>query len=84
MVRLLPAATLLAFMVSLLVELARTVPPAQPFQRIDSCMYKPQRWNDGDSFDVILPNQKVNHKNTPNFLDLRKTPTHAVRTTKAK
>src|SRR4030095_9926788 len=33
-------------------------PPAQPFQRIDGCFYKPQRWNDGDSFHVILPDQK--------------------------
>ena len=57
MVRVLPA-TLLAFMVSLLLALARTAPPAQPFQRIDGCRYKPQRWNDGDSFHVILPDQK--------------------------
>jgi hypothetical protein len=57
MVRLLPAATLLAFTVSV-VALAKTAPPAQPFQRIDGCVYKPQRWNDGDSFHVILPNQK--------------------------
>ena len=33
-------------------------PPAQPFQRLDGCIYKPQRWNDGDSFHVILPDQK--------------------------
>jgi hypothetical protein len=38
MVRVLPAATLLAFMVSLLLALARTAPPAQPFQKIDGCM----------------------------------------------
>ena len=25
--------------------------------------HRPQRWNDGDSFHVILPDQKVNHKN---------------------
>jgi len=31
--------------------------------RIDGYVYKPQRWNDGDSFHVILPDQKVNHKN---------------------
>ena len=57
MARVLPAATLLAFTVSM-AALARTAPPAQPFQRIDGCMYKPQRWNDGDSFHVILPDQK--------------------------
>ena len=57
MVRVLPAATLLAFTVSM-AALARTAPPAQPFQRIDACIYKPQRWNDGDSFHVILPDQK--------------------------
>jgi endonuclease YncB( thermonuclease family) len=54
----LPAATLLAFIVSQLLALARTAPPAQPFQRIDGCGYEPQRWNDGDSFHVILPDQK--------------------------
>src|SRR5438128_2498096 len=58
MVRVLPAATLLAFIVSQLLALVRTAPPAQPFQRIDGCAYKPQRWNDGDSFHVILPDQK--------------------------
>jgi endonuclease YncB( thermonuclease family) len=58
MARVLPAATLLAFMVFQLLGLARTAPPAQPFQRINGCMYKPQRWNDGDSFHVILPDQK--------------------------
>src|SRR5438067_8976018 len=57
MVRVLPAATLLAFTFSL-VAFAKTAPPAQPFQRIDGCTYKPQRWNDGDSFHVILPDQK--------------------------
>jgi hypothetical protein len=41
-----------------LLALARTAPPAQPFQRLDSCAYKPQRWDDGDSFHVILPDQK--------------------------
>jgi endonuclease YncB( thermonuclease family) len=57
MVRVLPAATLLAFTVSV-VALAKTAPPAQPCQRINGCVYKPQRWNDGDSFHVILPDQK--------------------------
>lgn len=33
-------------------------PPAKPFQRLDNCIYKPQRWDDGDSFHVILPDQK--------------------------
>ena len=58
MIRVLPAATLLAFTVSVL-ALARTSPPAQPFQQIDGCIYKGQRWNGGgDSFNVILPDQK--------------------------
>jgi endonuclease YncB( thermonuclease family) len=57
MVRVLRAATLFAFMVSV-AALARIAPPAQPFQRINGCIYKPQRWNDGDSFHVILPDQK--------------------------
>jgi endonuclease YncB( thermonuclease family) len=41
-----------------LLALARTAPPAQPFRRLDGCTYKPQRWDDGDSFHVILPEQK--------------------------
>ena len=57
MVRVLLGPALLAFTVSV-VALAKTAPPAQPFQRIDGCAYKPQRWNDGDSFHVVLPDQK--------------------------
>ena len=41
-----------------LLALAQTAPPAQRFQRLDGCAYKPQRWNDGDSFHVILPDRK--------------------------
>jgi endonuclease YncB( thermonuclease family) len=41
-----------------LVAVTQTAPPAQPFQRLDGCVYKPQRWDDGDSFHVILPDQK--------------------------
>ena len=41
-----------------LVALTQTAPPAQPFQRLAGCVYKPQRWNDGDSFHVVLPDQK--------------------------
>ena len=41
-----------------LVALAQTAPPAQPFQRLNGCVYKSQRWNDGDSFHVVLPDQK--------------------------
>jgi len=41
-----------------LVASTRTAPPAQPFQWLDGCVYKPQRWNDGDSFHAILPDQK--------------------------
>ena len=37
---------------------AQTAPPAQPFQRLDGCVYKSQRWNDGDSFHVLLRDQK--------------------------
>src|SRR5258705_13993170 len=45
-------------LLSPLFALAQTAPPAQPFQRLDGCAYKPQRWDDGDSFHVILPDQK--------------------------
>ena len=41
-----------------LLAFAQHAPPARPFQRFDGCIYKPQRWNDGDSFHVILPDQK--------------------------
>jgi hypothetical protein len=41
-----------------LLALAQTAPPAQPFQRLDGCAYKPRRWDDGDSFHVIQPDQK--------------------------
>jgi endonuclease YncB( thermonuclease family) len=41
-----------------LLAFAQHAPPAQPFQRFDGCIYKPQRWNDGDSFHVILPDRK--------------------------
>jgi hypothetical protein len=27
-----------------LLALAQTAPPAQPFQRLDGCIDKPQRW----------------------------------------
>jgi endonuclease YncB( thermonuclease family) len=41
-----------------LVAITLTAPPAQPFQRFDDCVYKSQRWNDGDSFHVLLRDQK--------------------------
>jgi endonuclease YncB( thermonuclease family) len=47
-----------AVLLSPMVAFAQTAPAAQPFQRLDGCIYKPQRWNDGDSFHVILPDQK--------------------------
>jgi endonuclease YncB( thermonuclease family) len=50
--------TFAAVLLSPMVVFAQTAPPAQPFQRLDGCIYKPQRWNDGDSFHVILPDQK--------------------------
>jgi endonuclease YncB( thermonuclease family) len=49
--------TLTALLVPLLV-FAQHAPPARPFQRFDGCIYKSQRWNDGDSFHVILPDRK--------------------------
>lgn len=53
--------TFLAFAVASLIAAipaqvaAQYAPPAQPFQRLDGCIYKPQRWDDGDSFHVVLP-----------------------------
>jgi endonuclease YncB( thermonuclease family) len=49
--------TLTALLLPLL-AFAQHAPPAQPFQRLDGCAYKPQRWDDGDSFHVTLPDQK--------------------------
>jgi endonuclease YncB( thermonuclease family) len=49
--------TLTALLVPLL-AFAQHAPPARPFQPFDGCIYKPQRWNDGDSFHVILPDRK--------------------------
>jgi endonuclease YncB( thermonuclease family) len=50
---------LLAFFVVVpVLAFAQHAPPARPFQRFDGCIYKPQRWDDGDSFYVILPDQK--------------------------
>src|SRR4029450_4402023 len=41
-----------------LVAITQTAPPAQPFQRLDGCVYKSRQWNDGDSFHIILPDRK--------------------------
>jgi endonuclease YncB( thermonuclease family) len=49
--------TLTALLVPLF-AFAQHAPPARPFQRFDGCIYKPQHWNDGDSFHVILPDAK--------------------------
>jgi len=38
--------------------IGQKAPPAKPFERFDGCVYKSQRWNDGDSFHVLLPDQK--------------------------
>jgi endonuclease YncB( thermonuclease family) len=53
-----PFALLAFFVVIPLLGFAQHAPPARPFQRFDGCIYKPQRWNDGDSFHVILPDRK--------------------------
>ncbi|MEA3207665.1 MAG: hypothetical protein QOE70_722 [Chthoniobacter sp.] len=31
----------------------KKAPPAKPWQRVDRCLWKTDRWNDGDSFHVI-------------------------------
>jgi len=49
--------TLTALLVPLL-AFAQHAPPSRPFQRFDGCIYKAQRWNDGDSFHVILLDRK--------------------------
>jgi endonuclease YncB( thermonuclease family) len=50
---------LLAFFVVIpVLAFAQHAPLARPFQPFDGCIYTPQRWNDGDSFHVVLPNRK--------------------------
>ncbi len=34
-------------------SLASAARPAKPWQRIDACQWKANRWNDGDSFHVV-------------------------------
>jgi len=46
------------FVVIPVLAFAQQAPPARPFQPFDGCIYKPQRWNDGDSFHVVLPDRK--------------------------
>ena len=47
-----------SMLVAAVVFLIAAAPASMPFQRLDHCVYKPQRWDDGDSFHVILPDQK--------------------------
>jgi endonuclease YncB( thermonuclease family) len=37
---------------------AQIAASARPFQKLSGCIYKSQRWNDGDSFHVVLPDAK--------------------------
>src|SRR5687767_5144694 len=32
-------------------------PPAKPWQQIENCQWKADRWNDGDSYHLITGNQ---------------------------
>jgi endonuclease YncB( thermonuclease family) len=45
----------LALLVSLEVGAATKAPPAKEWERFDGCILIPDRWNDGDSFHVRLP-----------------------------
>ena len=47
-----PALALLGIVLALSVAHG-AAPPAKPWQRIDACRWKADRWNDGDSFHVI-------------------------------
>jgi endonuclease YncB( thermonuclease family) len=38
--------------------IAQKAPSYNPFEHFDGCIYKSQRWNDGDSFHVLLRDQK--------------------------
>ena len=37
----------------LIVSAQAAAPPAKPWQRVDGCHWKADRWNDGDSFHVL-------------------------------
>jgi endonuclease YncB( thermonuclease family) len=50
--------TLTALLVPLL-AFAQHAPPAQPFQRLDGCVLTPDKWTDGDSFRVRLPDGRL-------------------------
>jgi len=57
MVRGLLAAMLVAFTVCV-VALAKTAPPGAAFRANRRLLIEARHWNDGDSFHVILPDQK--------------------------
>src|SRR4051812_10895550 len=37
---------------------ANAAQPLKPFQKIENCRWKPDRWNDGDSFHVITGDEQ--------------------------
>jgi endonuclease YncB( thermonuclease family) len=39
--------------------LAQKAPRAKPFERIDGCLLEPDKWTDGDSFRVRLPDGRL-------------------------
>ena len=44
---------LVAIFCALTISAGAIAAPAQPWQRVDRCQWKANRWNDGDSFHVI-------------------------------
>lgn len=47
------ARSLLAIVIAAFFGVSSIAASAQPWQRVDVCRWKPDRWNDGDSFHVI-------------------------------
>ena len=39
--------------------IARSLPPARPYERFDACHIEPDKWTDGDSFRVRLPDGRL-------------------------
>jgi hypothetical protein len=39
--------------------LGDAAPAAKPWQRVDGCRWKADRWNDGDSFHVITGDEQA-------------------------
>ena len=49
----------LVLLVSVVEASGQKAPSAKPFERLDGCVLEPDKWTDGDSFRVRLPNGRL-------------------------